>query len=178
MNKGFPASLITEELMRPKDADFAGGYLVQPLGVVPVTFAKQAARGRGLFGQPLVDYLDRYNHLAGIGINGDCLPYDHNFLELSSEPDPRDGLGIPKPLIHFSYGENERRMSAHGAKIMTAAWEAAGATDIWTFERSAHTIGTARMGTDPRTSVVDPFGRSLTTYPTSGSATTQPSPPP
>ncbi len=160
MNKGFPASLITEEMMRPKDADFLGGYLVQPLGVVPVTFAKQVARGRGLWGQPLVDYLDRYNHIAGIGINGDCFPYDRNFLELSNEPDPRDGLGIPKPLIHFSYGENELRMSAHGAKLMIAAWEAAGATDIWTFERSAHTIGTCRMGTDPRTSVVDPWGRS------------------
>ena len=160
MNKGFPASLITEEMMRPKDVDFLGGYLVQPLGVVPVTFAKQVARGRGLWGQPLVDYLDRYNHIAGIGINGDCLPYDHNFLELSSEPDPRDGLGIPKPLIHFSYGENEIRMSQHGAKLMTAAWQAAGATDIWTFERSAHTIGTCRMGSDPRTSVVDPWGRS------------------
>ena len=64
MNKGFPASLITEEMMRPKDADFAGGYLVQPLGVVPVTFARQVARGRGLWGQELVDYLDQYNHIG------------------------------------------------------------------------------------------------------------------
>ena len=160
MNKGFPASLITEEMMRPPDADFAGGYLVQPLGVVPVTFASQTARGRGLWGPALVEYLDQYNHIAGIGINGDCLPYEGNFLELSGEADPRDGLGIPKPLIHFSYGENERRMSEHGAKLMTAAWQAAGARDIWTFQRSAHVIGTCRMGEDAATSVVDPYGRS------------------
>ena len=68
---------------------------------------------------------------AGIGINGDCLPYDGNFLELSDEIDPRDGIGMQKPLIHFSYGENEKRMSRHGARLMTAAWEAAGASDVW-----------------------------------------------
>ena len=159
MNKGFPASLISEatESMRPKDAGFAGGYLTQSLGVVPVTFAKQVARGRGLWGKPLVDYLDQYNHFAGIGANGDCLPYDHNFLELSAE---KDEFGVPIPRIHFSYGENELRMSAHSAKLMTAAWEAAGARDIWTFERSAHTIGTCRMGVDAATNVVNAHGRS------------------
>ncbi len=157
MNKGFPASLISEDTLRPKDADFAAGYLTQSLGVVPVTFARQVARGRGLWGQDLVDYLDRYNHLAGVGANGDCLPYPGNFLELSEE---KDSLGIPKPQINFSYGVNEQRMSAHAAKLMTAAWQAAGASDIWTFERSAHTIGTCRMGTNPRDSVVDPWGRS------------------
>ena len=160
MNKGFPASLITEEMMRPQDADFVGGYLVQPLGVVPVTFARQVARGRGLWGQKLVDYLDQYNHIGGIGINGDCLPYGENFLELSDETDPRDGLGMRKPLIHFNYGENEKHMSVHGARLMTAAWEATGASDIWTFERSAHTIGTCRMGDDPAINVVDAYGRS------------------
>ena len=157
MNRGFPASLISEDTLRPKDAGFAGGYLTQSLGVVPVTFARQVARGRGLWGRDLVNYLDRYNHLAGVGANGDCLPYPGNFLELSEE---KDALGVAKPCIHFSYGENEQRMSAHAANLMTAAWQAAGASDIWTFERSAHTIGTCRMGTNPADSVVDPWGRS------------------
>ena len=157
MNKGFPATLITEDTMRPADADFAGGYLVQSLGVVPVTFAKGVARGRGLWGKALVDYLDQYVHFAGIGANGDCLPYEGNYLELSDEFDEN---GVPVPRIHFSYGENERRMSEHAEKLMTACWEAAGATDIWTLKRSAHTIGTCRMGDDPAASVVNAYGRS------------------
>jgi choline dehydrogenase-like flavoprotein len=157
MNKGFPASLISEATMRPKDADFAAGYLTQSLGVVPVTFSRQVARGRGFWGKPLVDYLDQYNHFAGVGANGDCLPYEHNFLELADE---KDGFGVPIPRIHFSYGENERRMNEHAKRLMTEAWKAAGAHDIWSFERSAHTIGTCRMGDDPEANVVDAFGRS------------------
>jgi choline dehydrogenase-like flavoprotein len=157
MNKGFPASLISEATMRPANANFVGGYLTQSLGVVPVTFSRQVARGRGLWGRELVEYLDRYNHFAGIGANGDCLPYDENFLELSDE---KDEFGVPIPRIHFSYGENELRMSEHAERLMTDAWQAAGAKDIWTFQRSAHTIGTCRMGDDPGANVVDAFGRS------------------
>ncbi len=43
---------------------------------------------------------------------------------------------------------------------MTEAWKAAGASDIWTFQRSAHTIGTCRMGSDASASVVNGSGRS------------------
>ena len=157
MNRGFPATVISEDLVRPPDADFAGGYIVQSLGVVPVTWAQSVARGRGLIGTKLVDYLDKYNFVAGIGINGDCLPTKTNFLELSAETDE---TGIAKPLIHFSYGVNEVRMREHASELLTAAWQAAGATDCWTLQRSAHVIGTCRMGDVAADSVVDSYGRS------------------
>jgi len=157
-NKGYPSSLITEDMLRPGDADFAGGYLVQSLGIVPQTWADQVARGRGLWGRGLVDYLHRYNHVAGIGINGECLPCDENRLVLSDE---LDETGLPKPRISFGYSENERRLQAHAARFMTQLWEEAGASDIWVMERSAHTIGTCRMGPDADDAVVDPWGRSF-----------------
>jgi choline dehydrogenase-like flavoprotein len=156
-NKGYPSSLMTED-MGPAPKDFAGRYLVQSLGIVPVTWANQVARGRGLWGQSLVDYLRNYNHVAGIGINGDCLPQDGNRLTLSDEVDE---TGVPKPLIEFSYGANEQAMSAHAAGFMSDIWAAAGATDIWTFQRAAHTIGTCRMGDDGERAVVDATGRSF-----------------
>ncbi len=157
MNKGFPATVISEDTLRVPQAGFAGGYLVQSLGVVPVTWANGVARGRGLYGRRLVEYLDKYNFVAGIGVNGDCLPSKANSLELSHEADAH---GLPKPRIHFAYGANEKAMSEHAAGLMRRAWEAAGATDIWVLQRSAHTIGTTRMGTDTGSSVVDPWGRS------------------
>lgn len=155
--KGIPGGLISEDTHRPADADFVGGYLLQSIGVMPVTYASQLARGRGLWGAQLQEHMQGYNHTAGINILGDCLPYDHNFLELSDEKDAR---GLPKPRIHFTQGENERRMTAHAERMMRAIWEAAGARDIWAFYRNAHIIGTCRMGHDPATSVVDANCRS------------------
>lgn len=162
MNKGFPASLITEDMVRAKEANFAGGYLVQPLGVLPVTWAAQVARGRGMWGQALADHIDQYNFMAGIGMNGDCLPDEKNFLALSEEVDTdARGTGMRKPLVHFSYGKHEVRMSTHAEALMTGVWKAAGARDVWTFQRSAHTVGTCRMGADSQTNVVDRVGRSF-----------------
>ncbi|SHI37587.1 Choline dehydrogenase [Hymenobacter daecheongensis DSM 21074] len=156
--KGIPGALISEDTHRPKDADFAGGYLLQSIGVMPVTFAGEVARGRGLWGQPLRDYMRQYNHVAGINILGDCLPHEANFLELAEEKDAR---GLPKPRIHFTSQPNELRMSAHAEALMRRIWEAAGATDIWSFPRNAHIIGTARMGLSGDDAVVDANGRAF-----------------
>ncbi len=100
----------------------------------------------------------RYNHLAGIGINGETLPCDANVLTLSDETDAR---GMRKARIDFGYSTNENRLNVHATKVMRDLWEAAGATDIWVLERVAHTLGTCRMGHDGDTAVVDPHGRSF-----------------
>lgn len=157
-NKGYPSALITEDMLRAPDADFAGGYLVQSLGIVPVTWAQQVARGRGLWGQRLVDYIGRYNHVAGIGINGECLPQAGNYLELSDEV---DDSGMRKPRVHFNSGPNEDNLNRHAIERMTAMWKQVAADDIWTLQRSAHTIGTCRMGADAAAAVVNAVGRSF-----------------
>ena len=156
--KGIPGGLISQDTHRPQGADFAGGYLLQSIGVMPVTFAGQVARGRKLWGQPLRDYMRHYNHVAGINILGDCLPHADNYLELAEEKDAR---GLPKPRLHFTAQENEQRMNAHAEKTMRAVWAAAGATDIWAFGRYAHVIGTARMGLSGDDAVVDANGRAF-----------------
>ena len=154
--KGIPGGLISEDNHRPQGADFAGGYLLQSIGVMPLTYAGQVARGRGLWGEELIRHMRGYNHIAGINILGDCLPHEDNLLTLSDETDDR---GLPKPLIRFTAQENERRMTAHAERVMRQIWNVAGAHDVWAYPRFAHTIGTARMGSDPDTSVVDRDGR-------------------
>ncbi|GAB2599230.1 GMC family oxidoreductase [Spirosoma areae] len=162
--KGIPGALISEDTHRPgtgaaiRQADFAGGYLLQSIGVMPVTYLSQMARGRGLWGQALKQAALAYNHVAGINILGDCLPYSHNYLELSDEKDNR---GLPKPRIYFSNGYNENRMTAHADTLMRDIWVAAGAKNVWAFPRNAHVIGTCRMGTNASTAVVNPDGQSF-----------------
>lgn len=156
--KGIPGGLISQDTHRPKDADFIGGYLLQSIGVMPVTFSSQVARQRKMWGQPLRDYMRQFNHIAGINILGDCLPHADNYLELSNE---KDGRQVAKPRLHFTAQENELRMNAHAEKIMRDIWAAAGATDIWSFPRYAHVIGTARMGLSGDDAVVDRNGRAF-----------------
>ena len=155
-NKGIPGALISEDTHRPKDADFVGGYLLQSIGVMPVTFAGEVVRQRGLWGQALRDYMRDYNHVAGINILGECLPHADNYLELSTENDAR---GLPKPRTYFTNQANEIRLTAHADKLMRRIWAAVGAHDIWAFPRSAHVIGTARMGRSSQDSVVNADGR-------------------
>ncbi len=157
-HKGIPGGLISEDTHRPKDADFASGYLLQSIGAMPVTYASQLARGEKVFGAELNERMHDYNHTAGINILGDCLPYANNFMELSDEKDAR---GLPKPRVYFSHGENENRMTRHAEKIMKEIWTEAGAKKMWTFQRNAHIIGTCVMGTDAGDSVVNQDGQSF-----------------
>ena len=156
--KGIPGGLISEATHRPKDADFAGGYLVQSIGVMPVTYAVQLARGPMPMGPELIEHMRQYNHVAGINVCGDCLPSASNYMELSDEV---DDLGIRKPKVHFTEGVHEQRMNVHADRVMRSIFDAAGARDVWSFYRSAHAMGMCRMGTSAADSVVDSGGRSF-----------------
>jgi choline dehydrogenase-like flavoprotein len=160
-HKGIPGGLISEDTHRPQkrfDADFVGGYLLQSIGVMPVTYVSQLARGEKVWGEELGAWMQAYNHTAGINILGECLPYEDNYLELSDEKDER---GLPKPLVHFSHGENEEKMTAHAERLMRDIWVRAGARKTWTFQRNAHVIGTCVMGEDAADCVVDRNGQSF-----------------
>ena len=157
--RGIPGGLISEATHRPRDADFAGGYLLQSIGVMPVTYATQLARSGGAStGAALGAHLARFDHVAGINILGECLPSASNFVELSDE---LDGRGLAKPRIRFSAGTNERRLTAHAERTLRAIWAAAGAHDAWAFPRFAHLIGTCRMGANRDDAVVDAEGRAF-----------------
>lgn len=156
MWRGWPSSLISEDMVRPKEKDFAGGYLMQSLGVLPVTLATSMARS-GIRGERLMDLLDHYDSFAGIGVNGECLPAESNRLTLVDEV---DAVGLRRARIDFSYSDNERALEAHSIATMRSIWEAAGAKDVFVLARTAHAEGTLRMGDDRDASVVDRDGRS------------------
>lgn len=155
--RGYPSSLLTEDFLRPADADFAGGYLIQSLGVMPLTFATTLVRGGRLWGPELMAALDGARFTTGLGINGECLPSGDNALVLSGETDED---GIPRAEVSFTAGPNERALIRHATDVMVRILEAAGATSTRVLDRTAHTLGTCRMSTDPGDGVVDADGRS------------------
>jgi choline dehydrogenase-like flavoprotein len=157
-NKGIPGGLISEDMQQPQDADFASGYLIQSIGVMPVTYASQLTRATGIWGTALRERMRQYNHVAGINIHGECLPNENSFLELSNEADE---MGLAKPRVHFTQGENEKRITRHGERVLRQIWKEAGAQNMFSFQRFAHTIGTCRMGRSADAAVVNAQGRSF-----------------
>jgi len=97
-----------------------------------------------------------YNHWAAIALLGEILPWEENRVELAEERDAR-GLRVAK--VTFGLHENDLRMIAYGRERVMEVMRAAGAEEVVQEERYAHLVGAARMGDDPRTSVVDAFGR-------------------
>lgn len=106
-------------------------------------------------------YAEVFDRTAGLVVIGEDLPEPENRVTL--DPDLADAHGIPAPRIEYRLGENSQRLMAHGAARAKEVLEAAGARDTFTepLLRVAgwHLMGTARMGRDPRTSVVNDWGR-------------------
>jgi choline dehydrogenase-like flavoprotein len=89
------------------------------------------------------------------------LPEERNRITLSDELTDSDDL--PAPKVHFRVGENARKISNFHMDRAEEALRASGAVNtirVPDTDMGAHLLGTARMGDDPATSVVDRWGRS------------------
>ena len=95
---------------------------------------------------------------------GECLPRYENYVEL--ERTKADKWGIPLLKIHCTWGENEKNMRGDMAGCAAEMLEAAGAKDVTIFNNAdvppglcIHEMGTARMGRDPKTSVLNAYNQ-------------------
>lgn len=96
----------------------------------------------------------------GIFLNGfgECLPHHDNHLSLS---DQQDQWGLPIVSFNCEFKENELRMREYIKQDAAEMLDAAGIRDIQTFDylgapgKGVHEMGTARMGHDPKNSVLN-----------------------
>jgi choline dehydrogenase-like flavoprotein len=102
-----------------------------------------------------------FDRTAGMVVICEDLPEERNCVTL--DPVLTDSNGIPAPKIIYRLSDNSTAMLAHAVARAKEVLEASGANDTvaeaplpfagW------HLMGTARMGTDPESSVVNEWGR-------------------
>ena len=167
---GFPprgSTMLSQEFYETDPSrDFVRGYNLQ---IISPNDAPLATALGGLLGDPVPwgsghhrEFRERHGRAIGMTVMTEDLPEEHNRVTL--DPVLTDGHGIPAPKIQYTVSENTSRMLDHGVQRATEALEAAGARKVMSshLRRNAgwHLLGTARMGDDPESSVVDRWGRS------------------
>jgi choline dehydrogenase-like flavoprotein len=158
MYKAPPAHALTEEFYETDpNRGFARGFAIQTVGPLPIAFAKQMMVAKGAWGWGMRRVMMDYNHWAALGVLGEILPWEDNRVELADDTD-RHGLRVAK--VTFSLHDNDKKLIEFGKRKVEDVMWAAGAEEVVQEARYAHLVGGARMGNDPRTSVVDSFGRS------------------
>ena len=99
-----------------------------------------------------------------MGAFGEVLPRFESYVDL--DPEVKDAWGIPVLRFHYEFGDNEKKMAEDMAVTAKEMFEEAGIEvlnvrrDVLTAGWSIHELGTARMGEDPKTSVLNQFQQS------------------
>ena len=99
-----------------------------------------------------------------MGAFGEVLPRYESFVD--TDPEVKDKWGVPALRFHYKFGDNEKKMAADMAVTAQEMFEAAGIEiirvnrEVLTEGWSIHELGTARMGNDPKTSVLNQFQQS------------------
>jgi choline dehydrogenase-like flavoprotein len=116
-------------------------------------------RGRIVLGRDHHEHLrSRFGRGARWVILCEDLPDVDNRVELSGQL--ADDSGIPAPSVHYRVSDNSRSAIAWSTERATESLLEAGAhtIDSAPMRTNSHLLGTARMGDDPATSVVDRWG--------------------
>jgi choline dehydrogenase-like flavoprotein len=116
------------------------------------------------FGEELKDALTTPGPWS-IGITGfgECLPNPENRVTINK--DKKDIYGLPTLNVDATWGENEKAMRKDMKEAAAEMLDAAGFKNVSMYDNpdnmglGIHEMGTARMGKDPRTSVLNKWNQ-------------------
>jgi choline dehydrogenase-like flavoprotein len=137
-----------------RGAKWSLGGIAGPVGIA-LTRKDGGAPGWG--GDHHASMRERLGATMSWGIFTEDLPEEHNRVTLDATATDSDG--VPAARVAYRISENTRRMLDFHADRAAESLQAAGATHIHrevpVRASGWHLLGTARMGEDPETSVVD-----------------------
>jgi choline dehydrogenase-like flavoprotein len=160
------------------DLPYVKGGVVEVGGGVQLLEEAKAYARTGLRGKALKAALREVavrERVASLTMIGEDLPQRENRVDI--DPSVRDFHGVPAPRVTYSPHRFERAAAEYSRRRLGEIVEATGGAWLASPARvedqprpggamegqgplsTAHVLGTARMGNDPRTSVTDPFGR-------------------
>src|SRR5512145_2726515 len=127
----------------------------------PVTRIDVLPPGMRSWGKEFKEFYTRYyTRTCDLNMQPETLPHKANRVDL--DPRQRDRWGMPLPRVTFDFHRNERRLHPFMAQVGEKIMRETGATKVWTEEKARpnRRAGGARMGDNPRSSVVNAYCQS------------------
>src|SRR5437867_2528950 len=165
LDDGRPGGFYIPRFRNLKDRQpgFVRGYGFEGGGGFSI-FPGNAFGTPGFGAQFKKEVRDHAGAFIGMGGFGEVLARYENYVDL--DPDQKDAWGVPVLRFHYQFGDNERKMCEDMVAAGREMFEAAGIEVVGTDDKiltegwSIHELGTSRMGSDPKTSVLNQFQQS------------------
>ncbi len=147
--------------LKKQDTDFVGGYMAF-MGCY-----RRRADGSSLENQVGAEYKAAISEAGNWGMymymQGETVPKETNTVSLSTTE--KDQWGIPLLVTHVEYDENDEKLLKDFLTQSGEILDAAGVKNIqqydnhWAPGRDIHEMGGARMGKDPKTSLLNKWNQ-------------------
>ncbi|MBS1807307.1 MAG: GMC family oxidoreductase [Acidobacteria bacterium] len=150
---------------RPNEKrDFVRGFQIEPSVRQRMRPDKNPKQMAG-FGQDFKKEVRRWQGTrVSLACHGEMLPSPNKFVEIDNTT--KDKWGIPVLKIHYKWDDNDLNMFKYARRSYEEIFAAAKAVDVRLPKNpdpaghSIHEMGTAHMGSDPKTSVLNKFNQS------------------
>ena len=149
--------VMVQDYYQPNPCNGAArGYVLISYMMTPITFANLSGLS---YGAEYKQLLHEYAHTAAWWAHAEGLPDERNTVTL--DPEERDARGLPVGRVTYEWGENDVKLAAAARDKAAEMMTASGARKVRLgLNYGAHAMGSCRMGSDPKTSVVNEYCQS------------------
>jgi choline dehydrogenase-like flavoprotein len=139
-----------------KKGDYPGGHMLEHLSYGPYVHSVVMS---DLWGEKLKKHMHQYKNMVMMYSMVEDFPLESNRVTL--DKNVKDARGVPVAHIRSVYTKEDLALLAKGSDRAKKIFKAAGATQTISapIGDTGHLLGTCRMGTNPKTSVLNPYCR-------------------